>query len=264
VRRAAIILFVLSVATVNGTAAFGEMDYAAERLRMVREQLIARDIKDERVLDVMGLVERHKFVPEMMKEYAYDDMVITIGEGETLAQPYSVGLVAELLKLKGKEKILEVGTGSGYQTAVLAELAKEVYTIEAVEPLKIEAEERFEALGYKNIRIKTGTADEGWKEYAPFDDVVITYPISYIPQKLIDQLKIGGKLIIHIGDRESSKALLVEKQAGSKLKKCDFKGTLVAPVVGEKPTQEAARGGGCRSESKKWKTVEGSKWKTRQ
>lgn len=254
-----IILFILCHAV-----AFGEIDYAAERLRMVRDQLIARDIKDERVLDVMSIVERQKFVPEMMKEYAYDDMVIAIGDGGTLAQPYSVALIAQLLKLKGGEKILEVGTGSGYQTAVLAELAKEIYTIEAVEALKIEAEKRFEALGYKNIRIKTGSVDEGWKEYAPFDAIVISYPISYIPQKLIDQLKVGGNLIIHIGDRQSSKALVIEKQAGSKLKKCDFKGTLVAPVVGEKPTEEASGGGMVRGENKKWKTVEGSKWKTRQ
>lgn len=258
-RRLPVILFSLFFSC----AAFGETDYAAERLKMVREQLAARDIKDERVLDVMGLVERHKFVPEMMKEHAYEDMVITIGEGETLAQPYSVALVAELLKLKGREKVLEVGTGSGYQTAVLAELAKEVYTIEAVEPLKIEAEKKLEALGYKNIMIKTGTADEGWEEHAPFDDVVITFPISYIPQKLIDQLEIGGKLIIHIGDRGSSKALLVEKQGGSKLKKCDFAGTLFAPVVGEKPAQGAASGNGGRSENKKWKAAEGSKWKTK-
>jgi len=255
----AISLFVLCFAA----SAFGEMDYAAERLKMVKEQLVARDIKDERVLDVMGFLERHKFVPEAMKERAYEDMVITIGKGETLAQPYSAALVAELLKLKGAEKVLEVGTGSGYQTAVLAELTKEVYTIEAVEALKIEAEKRLEALGYKNIRIKTGTADEGWKEYAPIDDVVIDYPISYIPQKLIDQLKIGGKLIIHIGDRESSKALLVEKEGGSKLKKHDFKGTFFAPVVGEKPAEEASGGSAGRSENKKWKTAEGSKWKTK-
>jgi protein-L-isoaspartate(D-aspartate) O-methyltransferase len=259
-----IILFVLSFATVNGGAAFGEMDYASERLRMVREQLIARDIKDERVLDVMSLVERQKFVPETMKEYAYDDMVIAIGGGETLAQPYSVALIAQLLKLQGKEKILEVGTGSGYQTAVLAELAKEVYTVETIEALRIDAEKRFEALGYRNIRIKTGSADEGWKEYAPFDAVIISYPISYIPQKLIDQLEVSGKLIIHIGDRELSKALVVEKQAGSKLKKCDFKGTLIAPIVGEKPTEEASQSGMIRGENKKWKTSEGSKWKTKQ
>lgn len=257
-RRLPVILFILFFSC----AAFGETDYASERLIMVNEQLIARGIKDERVIDVMGLIERHKFVPEMMKERAYEDMVITIGGSETLARPYSTALAAELLKLKGSEKILEVGTGSGYQTAVLAELAKEVYTIEAVEALKIEAEKRFEAFSYKNIRIKTGTVDEGWKEYAPFDGVVITYPVSYIPQKLIDQLETGGKLIIHIGDRGLSKALLIEKQGGSKLKKCDFAGTLFAPVIGEKPVQEAASGDAGQSENKKWKAAEGSKWNT--
>lgn len=257
-KKLSVILFVVSFAS----CAFGETDYASERLMMVNEQLIARGIKDERVLDVMGLIERHKFVPETMKEHAYEDMVITIGAGETLARPYSAALAAELLKLKGREKILEVGTGSGYQTAVLAELAKEVYTIEAVEALEIEAEKKFEAFGYKNIRIKTGTVDEGWEEYAPFDDIVITYPVSYIPQKLIDQLDIGGKLVIHIGDRGSSKALVIEKQSGSKLKKYDFTGTLFAPVIGEKPVQKAASGDAGQSENKKWKAAEGSKWNT--
>ncbi len=245
-------------------AAFCEMDYATERLRMVREQIIARDIKDERILDVMSLVERQRFVPEMMKEYAYDDMVIAIGEGEFIAQPYSVALTAQLLKLQGSEKILEVGTGAGYETAVLAELTKEVYTIEAAEILKIEAEERFKALGYNNIRVKTGSADQGWPEYAPYDCVVINYPILYIPQKLIDQLEIGGKLLIHIGDKDSVKSLLIEKQADSKLKKCTFTGTFFGPIVGEKPEEGAGQGGRVPGESKKWKTVEGSKWKTRQ
>jgi len=253
----------LSIICFTGSA-FCEMDYAAERLRMVREQLIARDIKDERILDVMSLVERQRFVPEMMKEYAYDDMVIAIGEGEFIAQPYSVALTAQLLKLQGNEKILEVGTGSGYETAILAELAKEVYTIEASEVLRIEAEEMLKALGYNNIKVKTGNADEGWPEYAPYDCVVVNYPILYIPQKLIDQLKIGGKLLIHIGDKDSVRSLLIEKQTDSKLKKCTFTGTFFGPVVGEKPKEGAVQGGGVRGEGQKWKAVEGSKWKVRQ
>lgn len=253
-KKALTVLFILCF---TGSA-FCEMDYAAERLRMVREQLIARDITDERILDVMSLVERQRFVPEMMKEYAYDDMVIAIGEGEFIAQPYSVALTAQLLKLQGNEKILEVGTGAGYGTAVLAELAKEVYTIEASEILKIAAEERLEALGYNNIRVKTGSADQGWPEYAPYDCAVINYPILYIPQKLIDQLKVGGKLLIHIGAKDSVKSLLVEKETDSKLKKCTFTGTFFGPVAGEKPRRIVG------GESKKWKTAEGSKWKTRQ
>lgn len=259
-RKTLIILFILC----SIGSAFCEMDYASERLRMVREQLIARDIKDGRVLDVMSLVERQRFVPEMMKEYAYDDMVIAIGEGEFIAQPYSVALTAQLLKLQGNEKILEVGTGAGYETAVLAELTKEVYTIEAAEILKIEAEERFKALGYNNIRVKTGNADQGWPEYAPYDCAVINYPILYIPQKLIDQLKVGGKLLIHIGDKDSVKSLLIEKQTDSKLKKCTFTGTFFGPMVGENPKEGADQGGRVPGESQKWKTVEGSKWKIRQ
>lgn len=257
-------LFITLIVVCFAGAVFGDMDYSAQRLKMVNEQLIARDINDERVLDVMGLVERHRFVPGAMQAFAYDDMVIGISETEVLARPYSIALTAQLLKLQGDEKILEVGTGPGYETAILAELAKEVYTIGSSEALRIKAEEKLTAMGYNNIRIKTGNADQGWPEYAPYDRVVINDPILYIPQKLIDQLEVGGKLLIHIGDKDSAKSLLVEKQTDSKLKKCAFTGTFFGPILGEKPEEGASYGGKVADENKKWKTAPGSKWKTKQ
>lgn len=243
------------------------IDYAAARQKMVQEQLVARGIKDKRVLDVMGWVERHKFVPEKIKEYAYEDTPLSIGKGQTISQPYIVALMTELLELKGDGKILEIGTGSGYQAAILAELTKEVYTVEIIEGLGKEAEERFKELGYTNIKVKIGDGYYGWQEYAPFDAIIVTAAADAIPQPLIDQIKVGGRLVIPIGDEGEQKLLLIQKQPGGKLKKNEITGVLFVPLVGERPNLETKKESELReeqAENKKWVPSENKKWKKKQ
>lgn len=243
-----------------------EIDYEAARQKMVEEQLIARGIKDKKVLEIMGLVERHKFVPEDMKKYAYEDTPLPIGEGQTISQPYIVALMTELLKLKGDEVILEIGTGSGYQAAILAELAKEVYTIEIIDSLGRQAQERLEGLGYTNIKVRIADGYYGWQEYAPFDGIIVTAAADYIPQPLVDQLKIGGRLIIPVGDKNMQKLLLVQKELGGKLKKYELTAVMFVPLVGEHPKEKTAEEQKVKSkevppENKKWLPVENKKWK---
>jgi protein-L-isoaspartate(D-aspartate) O-methyltransferase len=170
------------------------------RLDMVETQLKNRDITDKKVLDTMLKIERHKFVPPQYQDSAYDDTPLPIGFNQTISQPYIVALMTQLLELKGDEKILEIGTGSGYQTAVLAELCKEVYTIEIIPDLAKKATKTLTELGYKNIFIKIGDGYEGWKEHSPFDGIIVTCAPDHIPQPLIDQLKEGGKIVIPVGD----------------------------------------------------------------
>lgn len=158
------------------------------RKKMVETQIIARGVKDKRVLEAMLKVERHKFVPFKLQKYAYEDYPLEIGEGQTISQPYIVAFMTELLELKGNEKVLEIGTGSGYQAAILAELCKEVYTIEIIPLLAENAQKLLKKLGYKNIKVKIGDGFYGWEEYAPFDGIIVTCAPSDIPKPLIDQL----------------------------------------------------------------------------
>jgi protein-L-isoaspartate(D-aspartate) O-methyltransferase len=170
------------------------------RLDMVERQIAARDVKDKRVLEAMRKVERHKFVPPSQVPYAYYDQPLPIGEGQTISQPYIVALMTELLEPKPTDTVLEVGTGSGYQAAVLADLVKEVYSIEIVPSLAESAKERLERLGYKNVVVKAGDGYQGWKEHAPFDGIIVTAAPDHVPQPLVDQLKEGGRLVIPVGD----------------------------------------------------------------
>jgi protein-L-isoaspartate(D-aspartate) O-methyltransferase len=182
-------------------AAESEKDeYAFARERMVSRQIVRRGVSDKLVLAAMRKVPRHEFVPENMKPRAYEDNPLPIGEEQTISQPYIVALMTELLKLKGAEKVLEIGTGSGYQAAILAEIVPEVYTIEIIESLATSADERLKRLGYKNITVKFGDGYKGWKEHAPFDGVIVTAAPDHIPQPLVDQLKIGGRMVIPVGD----------------------------------------------------------------
>lgn len=228
---------------------------------MVQEQLVARGITDKRVLDVMSWLERHKFVPDRMKEYAYEDMPLPIGKGQTISQPYIVALMTQVLELKGNEKVLEVGTGSGYQAAILAELTKEVYTIEIIENLGKEAEERLKELGYTNIKVKIGDGYYGWQEYAPFDAIIVTAAAGAIPQPLIDQLKVGGRIVIPVGDESEQKLLLIQKQPGGKLKENEITGVLFVPLVGEHPEVKPEE---KSTEDKKWVPSENKRWKKKQ
>lgn len=175
------------------------MDYDTLRKQMVDNQIISRGVKDERVLSAMSKVPRHLFVSEGQRHEAYGDYPLPIGENQTISQPYMVALMTELMCLNGSEKVLEIGTGSGYQTAILAELVKEVYTVEIVEGLAITARRILDELGYKNIKFKIGDGYEGWEKYAHYDAIIVTCGPNDVPQPLIDQLAEGGKLVIPVG-----------------------------------------------------------------
>jgi protein-L-isoaspartate(D-aspartate) O-methyltransferase len=208
------------------------MDYEALRKRMVEEQLICRGIKNEKVLGIFRKIERHKFVPEDLRPNAYSDFPVPIGEGQTISQPYIVALMTEYLGLKGDEKVLEIGTGSGYQTAILAGLAKEVYSIERFESLAKKAEDSFRAAGYTNIKIKIGDGSLGWPEEAPFERIIITAATPRVPLPLVDQLKENGKLILPLGESFSQELTLIEKK-NNKLEATDICGCVFVPLVGK-------------------------------
>jgi len=174
-------------------------EYARARETMVERQIQARDIDDGRVLQAMRTVPRHRFVPPLIRSEAYRDYPLPIGEGQTISQPYIVGLMTDLAQIDSTDKVLEIGTGSGYQAAILAELADHVYTIEIVEPLAARARAVLDSLGYGNITVRSGDGYIGWAEQAPFDAVIVTCAPEKIPQPLIDQLADGGRLVIPVG-----------------------------------------------------------------
>jgi protein-L-isoaspartate(D-aspartate) O-methyltransferase len=178
-------------------------EYCGAREKMVQEQLLARGIKDARVLEAMGKIPRHLFVEEELAEQAYEDAPLPIGAKQTISQPYMVALMTESLQLSGSEKVLEIGTGSGYQTAVLAELALQVFSIEKIPELAFQAEAILHELGYSNVAIRIGDGTLGWAEYAPFDAVLVTAGSPGLPQPLLDQLSVGGRLVIPLGDEQS-------------------------------------------------------------
>ncbi len=201
------------------------------REKMVETQIKSRGVKDERVLSAMLKVERHRFVPEAYESQAYSDQPLPIGEGQTISQPYIVALMTELLELKGDEKVLEVGTGSGYQAAILAELAKEVYTIEIIETLANSSKELLLRLGYKNIHVKVGDGYLGWPEVAPFDAIIVTCAPDHIPKPLLEQLKEGGRLVVPVGTY-SQELKKVVKRSG-KIETTDVIPVIFVPMTGE-------------------------------
>jgi protein-L-isoaspartate(D-aspartate) O-methyltransferase len=181
----------------------GERGLSLQQLRelMVKKQIEARGVNDQRVLQAMVKVERHKFVPELSLSSAYEDHPLPIGYGQTISQPYIVALMTELCELNGTEKVLEIGTGSGYQAAILSLLAKEVYTIEIVEPLGKQAALRLKSLGYNNVTVKIGDGYKGWPEHAPFDVIILTAAPPTIPDALLNQVsEDGGILVAPVGD----------------------------------------------------------------
>jgi protein-L-isoaspartate(D-aspartate) O-methyltransferase len=190
--------------------------YRIAREKMVETQIKARGIKDERVLEAMLKVPRHLFVDEALRDQAYGDFPLPIGEGQTISQPYIVAVMTEALELKGNERVLEVGTGSGYQTAILAELAFWVYTIEKYSTLLEKAKKILLNLGYKNISFKLGDGSLGWKEVAPFDAIIVTAAAPQIPPPLIEQLIEGGRIVIPVGD-VYSQVLIKGIKRGEKL-----------------------------------------------
>jgi len=178
-------------------------DFKKLRELMVETQLRARGIKDKRLLTAMENIERHLFIGEHLWDSAYDDCALPIGEGQTISQPYMVAIMTELLELKGDEKVLEIGTGSGYQTAILRMLAREVFTIERIKTLALKAEDTLKRLGYTNINVIIGNGTLGLPKESPFDGIIVTAAAPKIPETYINQLKIGGRLVIPVGSLHS-------------------------------------------------------------
>jgi protein-L-isoaspartate(D-aspartate) O-methyltransferase len=188
------------------------IDYSDKRRRMVREQIEARGVRDPAVLKAMEKVPRHLFIPEAMLDQAYEDSPLPIGSKQTISPPYTVAFMTEALELAGNEKVLEIGTGSGYQTAILAELSKEVYSLERIPELAELASKRLAELGYKNVRVRTADGTLGWPEAGPFPAIIVTAGAPEIPEPLLEQLEDRGRLVIPVGDKHSQTMIRVRKR----------------------------------------------------
>jgi protein-L-isoaspartate(D-aspartate) O-methyltransferase len=198
---------------------------------MIATQIVSRGIQDTQLIEAMRKVPRHLFVPENRRDSAYDDRPLPIGEGQTISQPYIVAFMTQVLDLSLEDTVLEIGTGSGYQAAILAEIVREVYTIEIIAKLGNAARERLKKMGYKNISVKIGDGYEGWSEKAPFDGVIVTCAPEKIPKSLIDQLAKGGRMIIPVGEKRGiQKLVLIRKDKGMVIKK-EVMDVLFVPMV---------------------------------
>lgn len=207
--------------------------FKTKRTAMVEQQLKFRDIADESVLDAMLSVPRHEFVPEHYRDMAYSDRPLPIGHEQTISQPYIVALMTQLAKVDSNSTVLDIGTGSGYQAAVLAELVKQVYSIEIVEPLADEARDRLLRLQYDNVRVRAGDGYAGWPEQAPFDAIIVAAAPDHVPPELIQQLAAGARLIIPVGPRFNQSLMVVEKQSGGQAKRWTIAPVAFVPMTGE-------------------------------
>jgi protein-L-isoaspartate(D-aspartate) O-methyltransferase len=213
--------------------------YAAARHRMVQRHLVEHGIKNSRVLEAFRTVPRHRFLPENTHRQAYDDESIPIGEGQTITPPYDVAFMTEVLDPKPTDRVYEVGTGSGYQAAILSRLVKEVYSVEIHKSLSERATRVHKELGYRNIHTRVGDGYEGWPDAAPFDAIIVTCAPEKIPQPLIDQLKDGGRMVIPLGTRFDQTVYLVEKHGGQLTQRA-LKPTLFVPMTGRAQREAAA------------------------
>jgi protein-L-isoaspartate(D-aspartate) O-methyltransferase len=207
-------------------------DLAAQRQAMVETQIAARGISDPATLEAMRTVPRHEFLPMRLRDEAYMDYPLPIGHGQTISQPYIVAFMTDVIRPQPGEKILEIGAGSGYQAAILAQMGAEVYTIEIVEPLAEMARQTLERLGYKNARVKHGDGYRGWPEHAPFDAIVVTCAPDKIPPDLLAQLKDGGRMIIPVGGGMNQELVLLRKE-GDKIEKQSVLPVRFVPMTGE-------------------------------
>jgi protein-L-isoaspartate(D-aspartate) O-methyltransferase len=228
-RISAAFLFLLLAAWLPLSA----QDFAAERRRMVETQIQARGIKDTRVLDAMRLVERHLFVPADMRGRAYADSPLPIGEGQTISQPYIVALMTETLRLKGTERVLEVGTGSGYQAAVLSLLAKEVCTVEIRPGLQERAARLLASVGYRNVSSRQADGYDGWEEKEPFDCIMITAAVNHVPPPLLRQLKDGGRMVLPLGNPFAFQDLVLVTRTRGTYAVDHVLGVLFVPMTGK-------------------------------
>jgi protein-L-isoaspartate(D-aspartate) O-methyltransferase len=207
-------------------------DYGKERLIMVEEQLRRRGISDRRVLEAMEKIPRHLFVLEDYRDSAYEDRPLPIGEGQTISQPYMVAIMTQSLELEGRERVLEIGTGSGYQTAILAELAQKVFTIERIPALTQRAQKALEDLGYPNISFLSGDGSRGWPEEAPFDAIMVTAGSPDVPPTLKSQLAEGGRLVIPTGPRFTQTLYKLTRE-GNRFTEEEVTGCVFVPLVGD-------------------------------
>jgi protein-L-isoaspartate(D-aspartate) O-methyltransferase len=208
------------------------VDLASARQRMVQEQLAPRGIHDERVLAAMRKVPREEFVPSDAREFAYTDQPLPIGYDQTISQPFVVALMTEQLRPRPTDRVLEIGTGSGYQAAVLAELVADVYSIEIIEPLAKRAEATLQRLSYKNVHVRPGDGYKGWPDAAPFDAIIVTCAPDHVPQPLVEQLKETGRMVIPVGGRFEQQLYLLEKQNGQ-LRQRAVEPVRFVPMMGE-------------------------------
>ena len=209
----------------------GANDWSKTRLKMVEEQIVARGIRDPRVIAALKKIPRHLFVEEALQGQAYTDHPLPIGEKQTISQPYMVALMTEALQLTGKEKVLEIGAGSGYQTAVLAEIAQAVFSIERILALTLRARKLLEDLGYGNAEIKFSDGTQGWVEESPFDGIIVTAGAPDVPQPLVDQLAVGGRLVIPVGDAYVQDLLRITKTEEG-IRKEDLGGCRFVKLIG--------------------------------
>ncbi|MBA7530081.1 Protein-L-isoaspartate O-methyltransferase [subsurface metagenome] len=208
-------------------------DYIEKRQSMVLNQLRSRDIVDSEVLQAMLTIPRHQFVDPRIRESAYNDYPLSIGEGQTISQPYIVALMTQLLELKGNEKVLEIGTGSGYQAAVLAEIVEEVYTVEIYESLSKKSEKLLTGLGYRNIKFKVGDGYHGWEEHAPYDAIIVTCAPDHVPPPLLQQIKEdGGRIVIPVGGIWMVQTLMKIEKIEGKIKSKGIIGVRFVPMIG--------------------------------
>jgi len=208
------------------------LDYKRLRQGMVKDQLIARGISDERVLAVFYKVEREKFVPSDLREDAYGDFPLSIGEGQTISQPYMVALMTQSLELKGCERVLEIGTGSGYQTAILTELSEEVYSVERIKSLAQKAESLLKKLGYSKVKIFVSDGTKGWEKFSPYDRILVTAGAKQVPQPLVNQLKDEGVMVIPVGGIYSQELKVIRKKKG-RVKSTTVERCVFVPLIGK-------------------------------
>ena len=217
--------------------------YQAARDRMVQRHLVERGIKDKRVLDAFRTVPRHRFLPDDSRRLAYEDESIPIGEGQTITAPFDVAFMTEVLNPQPTEKIYEVGTGSGFQAAILSRLAGEVYSIEIHEPLATRAAKVLKDLGYDNVKSRPGDGYEGWPSAAPFDGIIVTCAPQAVPPPLVDQLKEGGRMVIPLGNRFNQRVYLMEKKDGKLVEKALIH-TLFVPMTGKAQREGSGKDAG--------------------